>query len=67
MGIARRRTLHRRRDDNTALSVLSAVEGLKLVTPALSDYVVPIAVVSSCSSSPFSPKVLTAVSNFFGR
>ncbi len=28
-----------------ALSVLSAVEGLKLVTPALSDYVVPIAVV----------------------
>lgn len=49
-----------------ALSVLSAVEGLKLVTPALSDYVVPIAVVILLLLFTVQSKGTAAVSNFFG-
>ncbi|MFQ6181942.1 potassium transporter Kup [Sinorhizobium meliloti] len=49
-----------------ALSVLSAVEGLKLVTPALSDYVVPIAVVILLLLFAVQSKGTAAVSNFFG-
>lgn len=49
-----------------ALSVLSAVEGLKLVTPALSDYVVPIAVVILLALFAVQSKGTGAVSNFFG-
>jgi len=49
-----------------ALSVLSAVEGLKLVTPALTDYVVPIAVVILLALFAVQSKGTGAVSNFFG-
>lgn len=49
-----------------ALSVLSAVEGLKLVTPALSEYVVPIAVVILLMLFAVQSKGTAAVSNFFG-
>ncbi|WP_349437535.1 potassium transporter Kup [Pararhizobium sp. A13] len=49
-----------------ALSVLSAVEGLKLVTPALTDYVVPISVVILLGLFAVQSKGTAAVSNFFG-
>ncbi|WP_455272519.1 potassium transporter Kup [Rhizobium herbae] len=49
-----------------ALSVLSAVEGLKLVTPALSEYVVPISVVIMVLLFAVQSKGTAAVSNFFG-
>ncbi|WP_026187334.1 potassium transporter Kup [Ensifer sp. BR816] len=49
-----------------ALSVLSAVEGLKLVTPDLGDYVVPIAVVILLLLFAVQSKGTAAVSNFFG-
>lgn len=49
-----------------ALSVLSAVEGLKLVTPALSEYVVPIAVVILLALFAVQSQGTGAVSNFFG-
>nr|WP_307233218.1 potassium transporter Kup [Pararhizobium capsulatum] len=49
-----------------ALSVLSAVEGLKLVTPALSDYVVPISVVILLLLFAVQSRGTEAVSKFFG-
>ncbi|MFB2549519.1 potassium transporter Kup [Ensifer soli] len=49
-----------------ALSVLSAVEGLKLVTPALNDYVVPIAVVLLLLIFAVQSKGTGAVSYLFG-
>ena len=49
-----------------ALSVLSAVEGLKLVTPALSDYVVPISVVILVMLFAVQSWGTAAVSNLFG-
>ncbi|ASY61896.1 Kup system potassium uptake protein [Sinorhizobium sojae CCBAU 05684] len=49
-----------------ALSVLSAVEGLKLVTPALSDYVIPIAVLILLALFAVQSKGTGAVSKFFG-
>ncbi|MDO9415665.1 potassium transporter Kup [Pararhizobium sp.] len=49
-----------------ALSVLSAVEGLKLVTPALSSYVVPISVVILLLLFAVQSRGTAAVSNFFG-
>ncbi|KQV43731.1 MULTISPECIES: potassium transporter Kup [unclassified Rhizobium] len=49
-----------------ALSVLSAVEGLKLVTPALSDYVVPISVVILLMLFAVQSRGTAAVSKFFG-
>lgn len=49
-----------------ALSVLSAVEGLKLVTPALSEYVVPISVIILVVLFAVQSKGTAAVSNFFG-
>ncbi|MDX3925617.1 MAG: potassium transporter Kup [Shinella sp.] len=49
-----------------ALSVLSAVEGLKLVTPALSDYVVPISVVILVLLFAMQSWGTAAVSRFFG-
>ncbi|WEZ84999.1 potassium transporter Kup [Rhizobium sp. 32-5/1] len=49
-----------------ALSVLSAVEGLKLVTPALSDYVVPISVVILLALFAVQSRGTAAVSKFFG-
>ncbi|MCF3643026.1 potassium transporter Kup, partial [Rhizobium sp. TRM95111] len=49
-----------------ALSVLSAVEGLKLVTPALTDYVVPISVVILVLLFAVQSWGTGAVSKFFG-
>ena len=49
-----------------ALSVLSAVEGLKLVTPALSPYVVPISVVILLLLFAVQSRGTAAVSKFFG-
>jgi KUP system potassium uptake protein len=49
-----------------ALSVLSAVEGLKLVTPALTEYVVPISVIILVALFAVQSKGTAAVSNFFG-
>ncbi|SIR07940.1 KUP system potassium uptake protein [Rhizobium sp. RU20A] len=49
-----------------ALSVLSAVEGLKLVTPHFDDYVVPIAVIILVALFAVQSRGTAAVSNFFG-
>ena len=49
-----------------ALSVLSAVEGLKLVTPTLGDYVVPISVVILVLLFAVQSLGTAAVSKFFG-
>ena len=49
-----------------ALSVLSAVEGLKLVTPTLGDYVVPISVVILVMLFAVQSLGTAAVSKFFG-
>jgi KUP system potassium uptake protein len=49
-----------------ALSVLSAVEGLKLVTPTLSPYVVPISVVILLLLFAVHSRGTAAVSKFFG-
>ncbi|MGJ7040671.1 potassium transporter Kup [Shinella sp. BE166] len=49
-----------------ALSVLSAVEGLKLVTPTLGDYVVPISVVILVLLFAVQSWGTAAVSRFFG-
>lgn len=49
-----------------ALSVLSAVEGLKLVTPAFSPYVVPISVIILVVLFAVQSRGTAAVSNFFG-
>ncbi|WP_275789256.1 potassium transporter Kup [Pararhizobium gei] len=49
-----------------ALSVLSAVEGLKLVTPELSPYVVPISVVILLALFAVQSRGTEAVSKFFG-
>ncbi|MQX95856.1 potassium transporter Kup [Sinorhizobium medicae] len=49
-----------------ALSVLSAVEGLKLVTPALDDYVLPISVVIILLLFAVQSRGTGAVSVFFG-
>ncbi|WFU51128.1 potassium transporter Kup [Sinorhizobium terangae] len=49
-----------------ALSVLSAVEGLKLVTPALSDYVLPISVTILAALFLVQSRGTEAVSKFFG-
>ncbi|WP_246752906.1 potassium transporter Kup [Sinorhizobium sp. BG8] len=49
-----------------ALSVLSAVEGLKLVTPELSDYVVPISVLILVVLFAVQSLGTAAVSKFFG-
>jgi KUP system potassium uptake protein len=49
-----------------ALSVLSAVEGLKLVTPTLSPYVVPISVVILLMLFAVQSRGTAAVSKFFG-
>ncbi|MDW5314185.1 potassium transporter Kup [Rhizobium sp. PL01] len=49
-----------------ALSVLSAVEGLKLVTPTLSPYVVPISVVILLLLFAVQSRGTEAVSKFFG-
>jgi KUP system potassium uptake protein len=49
-----------------ALSVLSAVEGLRIATPALADYVVPIAVMILLVLFAVQSKGTGAVSNFFG-
>lgn len=49
-----------------ALSVLSAVEGLKLVTPALDDYVLPISIVIILLLFAVQSRGTGAVSIFFG-
>ena len=49
-----------------ALSVLSAVEGLKLVTPVFSTYVVPIAVVIMIMLFAIQSRGTATVSRFFG-
>ncbi|NKE92360.1 potassium transporter Kup [Rhizobium phaseoli] len=49
-----------------ALSVLSAVEGLKLVTPSLSDYIVPISVVILALLFIVQSRGTGAVARFFG-
>jgi KUP system potassium uptake protein len=49
-----------------ALSVMSALEGLKLVTPAFSDYVVPMSVAIMVGLFLVQSKGTAAVSNFFG-
>lgn len=49
-----------------ALSVLSAVEGLKLVTPAFSPYVVPISVIILVILFAVQSRGTATVSNFFG-
>lgn len=49
-----------------ALSVMSALEGLKLVTPALSDYVLPMSAVVMIALFYVQSKGTAAVSNFFG-
>ena len=49
-----------------ALSVMSALEGLKLVTPALSDYVLPMSAAVMAGLFLVQSKGTAAVSNFFG-
>jgi len=49
-----------------ALSVMSALEGLKLVTPAFADYVVPMSVAIMVGLFLVQSKGTAAVSNFFG-
>ncbi|SER92291.1 potassium transporter Kup [Rhizobium sp. NFR03] len=49
-----------------ALSVMSAVEGLKLVTPALGDYVLPISAAMMVGLFAVQSRGTAAVSNFFG-
>ncbi|MGV8936185.1 MAG: potassium transporter Kup [Allorhizobium sp.] len=49
-----------------ALSVLSAVEGLKLVAPAMSPYIVPIAVVILIGLFAIQSRGTGVVANFFG-
>ncbi|WP_426230594.1 potassium transporter Kup [Pararhizobium sp. DWP3-4] len=49
-----------------ALSVLSAVEGLKLVTPTLADYVLPISATIMIVLFAVQSRGTAAVSNFFG-
>jgi KUP system potassium uptake protein len=49
-----------------ALSVLSAVEGLKLVTPTLADYVLPISATIMVLLFAVQSRGTAAVSNFFG-
>lgn len=49
-----------------ALSVLSAVEGLKLVTPALAEYVLPISATIMVVLFAIQSRGTAAVSNFFG-
>jgi KUP system potassium uptake protein len=49
-----------------ALSVLSAVEGLKLVTPRLSEYIVPISVVILALLFAVQSRGTGAVAKFFG-
>jgi KUP system potassium uptake protein len=49
-----------------ALSVMSAVEGLKLVTPALDSYVLPISAVIMVLLFAVQSRGTAAVSNFFG-
>ena len=49
-----------------ALSVLSAVEGLKLVTPSLSDYIVPISVAILAMLFAIQSHGTGAVARFFG-
>ncbi len=49
-----------------ALSVMSALEGLKLVTPALSDYVLPMSTAIMIGLFLVQSKGTAAVSNFFG-
>ncbi|NLS00317.1 potassium transporter Kup [Rhizobium sp. P38BS-XIX] len=49
-----------------ALSVLSAVEGLKLVTPSLSDYIVPISVAIMALLFAIQSHGTGAVARFFG-
>lgn len=49
-----------------ALSVMSALEGLKLVTPALSDYVLPLSAAVMVLLFLVQSKGTAAVSNFFG-
>ena len=49
-----------------ALSVMSAVEGLKLVTPVLGDYVLPISAVIMVLLFAVQSRGTAAVSNFFG-
>jgi KUP system potassium uptake protein len=49
-----------------ALSVMSALEGLKLVTPALADYVLPMSAVIMVGLFWVQSKGTAAVSNFFG-
>ena len=49
-----------------ALSVMSAVEGLKLVTPALESYVLPISAIIMVLLFAVQSRGTAAVSNFFG-
>ena len=49
-----------------ALSVMSALEGLKLVTPAFSEYVVPMSVAIMVGLFLVQSRGTAAVSNFFG-
>ena len=49
-----------------ALSVMSAVEGLKLVTPALSEYIIPISVAILVALFAVQSRGTAAVSVFFG-
>jgi KUP system potassium uptake protein len=49
-----------------ALSVMSALEGLKLVTPAFSDYVLPLSIVLMIALFMVQSKGTAAVSKFFG-
>ncbi|MGE7370692.1 potassium transporter Kup [Neorhizobium sp. NPDC001467] len=49
-----------------ALSVMSALEGLKLVTPAFSDYVLPMSAAIMVGVFAVQSKGTAAVSNFFG-
>ena len=49
-----------------ALSVMSAVEGLKLVTPALDSYVLPISAIIMVLLFAVQSRGTAAVSNFFG-
>jgi KUP system potassium uptake protein len=49
-----------------ALSVMSALEGLKLVTPAFADYVLPLSIVIMIGLFAVQSKGTAAVSKFFG-
>jgi KUP system potassium uptake protein len=49
-----------------AISVLSAVEGLKLVTPAFEDYVIPVTIIILLGLFAVQSRGTTRVSNFFG-